>query len=102
MPDLNIELDVDPMVAPIIAERKRQKLTQQTLADMAGISRRALIMIERGGDCSLSTLRRLYTALNIDVQAQPHRPPTLDEQIERNREEFKAVASLARRDRNKG
>ncbi|NYT61920.1 helix-turn-helix transcriptional regulator [Alcaligenaceae bacterium] len=84
---------LDPLVAPIVDERKRQQLTQQQLADMSGLSRRALGRIERGGDCALSTLRRLYTALGIDVQAQLHRPPTLDEQIERNQREFQSLAS---------
>lgn len=92
---------LDPLVVPILQERKRQKLTQQALADMAGISRRALGQIERGGDCALSTLRNLYTALGIDIEARPHRPPTLDEQVMRNEAEFQSLVESAHRYRKR-
>lgn len=87
---------LDPLVAPILKGRKDQKMTQQELADMAGISRRTLILIEQGGDCALSTLRRLYTALGITVQSDVLRPPTLDEQISRNHDEFREMAQVTR------
>lgn len=75
-PDLE---HLDPLVAVIVQHRRDQKLTQETVASAAGISRRALVMIEAGGDCTLSTLRRLYSALDIDVHVEPHRRPTLED-----------------------
>ncbi len=96
------ELDhLDPLIVPIIQERKRQKFTQQELADMAGLSRRALGQIERGGDCTLSTLRSLYTALGINIQARPHQPPTLDDQVKRNEAEFQSLVDTAQRHRQR-
>jgi len=88
---------LDELVRPIILERRRQRLSQQALAERAGLSRRALLMIEAGGDCTLSSLRRLYTALGLEVQAHAWRAPTLDEQVARNREEFQRQETGAAR-----
>ncbi len=67
---------------PIIpSTRKAQRLTQAELSESAGLSRRALVAIEGGGDCTLSTLRRLFHVLDMDIQATPVRrkPPTLED-----------------------
>ena len=42
-------------------------MRQQEVADKAGISRRSLVSIEAGGDCTLSTLRGLCGALGIEI-----------------------------------
>lgn len=81
---------LDPLVARLIDTRKQLKYTQQNLADMAGISRRALAAIETGGDCTLSTLRALSRALDLEIEL--HSPsaegmPTLDDLTDDNRRE---------------
>lgn len=48
--------------------RRARGLCQQEVADKAGISRRSLVSIEAGGDCTLSTLRGLCAALGIDIE----------------------------------
>ena len=81
---------LDPLVVQILEARKQQGYTQQNLADIAGISRRALAAIETGGDCTLSTLRSLCAALELDIQAHGasgKEMPTLDEVTEENRRE---------------
>lgn len=70
---------LDPLVAVIIRARKERGLTQVALAQAAGISRRALVMIERGGDCTLRTLRQLYGALDIHMQPGSGARPTLED-----------------------
>ena len=77
-------LDLDPLVQDIVVARKAQKLTQQQLAEMAGLSRRTIVLIESGGDCTLSTLRRLTTALGLQMQAKKPRLPTLDDVTREN------------------
>ena len=79
---------LDPLVAAIVQKRREQKLTQETVANAAGISRRALCMIEGGGDVTLSTLRRLYTAMDIEIQVKPHRRPTLEDMDAQNSREL--------------
>ena len=54
---------IDPIVAELLRTRKAKGLRQQEIADKAGISRRSLVSIEAGGDCTLSTLRKLCAAL---------------------------------------
>jgi len=58
---------VDPIVAELLQARKSRGLRQQEVADKAGISRRSLVSIEAGGDCTLSTLRGLCAALGIEI-----------------------------------
>ena len=82
--------ELDPIVARVIAARKEQGYSQQSLAEMAGISRRALAAIETGGNCTLTTLRSLCGALDLDLNIQEtpaHTMPTLDEVVEDNRRE---------------
>ena len=81
---MEAKLDLDPLVASLVRARKSQGITQETLAQAAGVSRRTLIMIEAGGDCTLSTLRRLYTVLGMDIVARPYTTPTLEDVIKEN------------------
>jgi DNA-binding XRE family transcriptional regulator len=75
---------LDPLVRVVLAKRKQMRWSQTKLAQAAGISRRALLMIEKGGDCNLSTLRRLHTCLNIEMQAGSTQAPTLDDMNAQN------------------
>lgn len=59
---------MDPIVAALLRARKTRGLRQQEVADNAGISRRSLVSIEAGGDCTLSTLRGLCAALGVDIE----------------------------------
>jgi transcriptional regulator with XRE-family HTH domain len=81
---------LDPVVADLIRVRKAKKLRQEDLAAAAGISRRALVMIEGGGDCSLSTLRRLFSVLGMDLEAKGGVRPTLDDLNRELSDEFSA------------
>lgn len=87
---------LDPVVVAIVAARHEQHLTQARLAEWAGVSRRAVVMIEAGGDCTLSTLRRLAGALGLDLVAQPRRRPTLDDVTRENEALFAATPSVVR------
>lgn len=76
--------DLDPLIIDLVAARKAQKLTQQGLADMAGLARRTIVLVESGGDCTLSTLRRLAIALGLQMRANKPRLPTLDDVTREN------------------
>jgi len=76
----------------VLAKRKQLHWSQDKLAQAAGISRRALLMIEKGGDCNLSTLRRLHTCLDIEMQAGSTQAPTLDDMNAKNAKERFGVA----------
>lgn len=71
----------DPLIDTLVDARKAQRLTQADLSGSAGLSRRALVSIEAGGDCTLSTLRRLFQVLDMDIRAMPvqRKPPTLED-----------------------
>ncbi len=89
-PDTPTKYVLDPLVARLVERRKQLQYTQQNLADIAGISRRALAAIETGGDCTLSTLRALSGALDAEILldgATPGAMPTLDDLTEENRRE---------------
>lgn len=49
------------------------------LARQTGVSRNTLHRIERGEDCSASTLLRLLTAMGYTLDILPRRRPTLEE-----------------------
>ena len=49
-------------------------------------------MIEKGGDCNLSTLRRLHSCLDIVMQASSTQTPTLDDMNAQNALERFGVA----------
>lgn len=78
--------DLDPIVQALVAARKRQGMTLSQTAEAAGLSRRALGMIESGGDCTLSSLRRIFTALGMEFTARPLRRPTLEDLDQENDE----------------
>jgi transcriptional regulator with XRE-family HTH domain len=87
---------LDPLVQQILDVRKRQDLTQEALSASSGVSRRAIAHMEAGGDVTLSTLRRLCQALNVELQvADPaadtvsgrRKRPTLDDVTEEHRQE---------------
>lgn len=49
------------------AERNRKKLSQEALAEMAGLQMQQISLIENGkSDLKFSTLIRLLRALNVD------------------------------------
>jgi len=73
-----------PFVEVIVKTRKNRGLTQAELAAAAGISRRAIVMIEGGGDCTLSTVRRLHAVLDIHMKPTHASRPTLDDMDEQN------------------
>jgi DNA-binding XRE family transcriptional regulator len=83
---------LDPLVSVVVAKRKQLRWSQARLAQAAGISRRALLMIEKGGDCNLSTLRRLHSCLDIVMQASSAPTPTLDDMNAQNARERFGVA----------
>lgn len=82
---------MDPLIETLIRTRKSRKLTQAALAELAGISRRALVVIEGGGDCALSTLQRLFGVMDMELQAVPavYRPPTLEDVMAENEAMFR-------------
>lgn len=43
---------------------------------MAGLARRTIVLVESGGDCTLSTLRRLATVLGLQMRANKPAEPT--------------------------
>ena len=69
-------MDTNPIKSPdeIIADlgdRIKQRrlasgLTQKTLADKAGVSRRALVQLEAGTGSTLQTLARVLKAMELD------------------------------------
>lgn len=75
---------LDPWVRAVVAKRKQLRWSQDRLAQAAGISRRTLLMIEKGGDCNLSTLRRLHSSLGLVLQAVSAQAPTLDDMNAQN------------------
>lgn len=87
-------LTLDPLVQDIVCARKLQKFTQQQLAEMAGLSRRTIVLIESGGDCTLSTLRRIATALGLEIRAHAQVLPTLDDVTRENEKLFSELRSL--------
>jgi|GEM_PF-1042985 len=72
---------IDPVLQHIVATRKERGITQTRLAEIAGVSRRALVNIEAGGDCTLSVLRRLLQAMSLDLRVEnaAYNPPTLED-----------------------
>lgn len=80
----------DPIALKLRDARKAQHYTQETVALAAGISRSALVAIEAGGDCTLSTLRKLCEVLDLtfNLEASTERAPTLDDVTEENRSRF--------------
>lgn len=74
----------DPLIQDIVRARKSQHFTQAQLAEMSGVSRRTIVLIEAGGDCTLSTLHRVTAALGLRLTAQIKHIPTLDDVTREN------------------
>lgn len=87
--------NLDPFIQDLVRERKAQHFTQNQLAEMSGVSRRTIVLIESGGDCTLSTLRRITSALGLQMTAQTRYVPTLDD-VTRENEALFASMRLAK------
>jgi DNA-binding XRE family transcriptional regulator len=79
------------LVEKLVARRHELGYSQESLAAIAGISRRTLAALETGGNCTLVTLGQVAQALEVRLElsadAVPHRRPTLDDMFELNRRE---------------
>lgn len=81
------------LVEKLIARRQQLGYSQESLAAIAGISRRTLAALETGGNCTLATLGQVAQALDVhlvlsaDSMEVSHQPPTLDDMFELNRRE---------------
>ena len=84
---------LDPLIQELVHARQAQKFTQQQLADLSGVSRRTIVLIEAGGDCTLSTLRRITTALNLQMNLLTPRWPNLDDVLRENEQLFSSSRS---------
>ena len=59
----------DYMIGLAIREaRESQNLTQEQLGERIGVQRARISSIERGANLRLSTLRRIFTALGMEVR----------------------------------
>jgi len=80
-------IDYKELGKRIRAERRRQDLTQEKLAEMADISDSFMGHIERGGrTLSIETLAKLANALNINIEyivcgEHNYQPDMLPEEI---------------------
>lgn len=72
---------LDPLVQSLLIARKQQGFTQTQVAAMTGISRRTLVDMESGGNCTIKTLRQIAQGLGVILEAKvPTQDiPTLDE-----------------------
>lgn len=48
--------------------RESQNMTQQQLGERVGVQRSRICSIERGANITLATLRRIFTALGLEVR----------------------------------
>jgi predicted transcriptional regulator len=83
----------DPLIQDIVRARKLQRFTQGQLAEMSGVSRRTIVLIEAGGDCTLSTLHKVTAALGLRLTAQIKHIPTLDDVTRENEALFASARS---------
>ena len=83
--------NLDPFIQDLVRARKAQHFTQNQLAEMSGVSRRTIVLIESGGDCTLSTLRRITSALDLQMTAQTRYVPTLDDVTRENEALFSSM-----------
>lgn len=80
-----------PLIQDLVHARKAQHFTQNQLAQMSGVSRRTVVLIESGGDCTLSTLSRIASALGLQIHAQTRYMPTLDDVTRENEAFFSSM-----------
>lgn len=55
----------------IRTRREAMKMTQASLAMRAGVSRQSIIALESTGECRMSSLRRIATALKMELALEP-------------------------------
>lgn len=66
--------ETSSLVQTMVEARKRARLTQEELADLAGLSRRPVYHLERGkGTLTLDSLIRLADVLGLEIVARPRR-----------------------------
>lgn len=63
--------NVERLAESLRATRRARKLTQQALADRAGIARRTITNAERAGNVGIRELCRLVNALGYEVVLRP-------------------------------
>ena len=57
--------------------REAQNLTQQQLGERIGVERSRICSIERGANLRLSTLRRIFSALGLEVKLDIANMPSI-------------------------
>ncbi|MDE5584722.1 MAG: helix-turn-helix domain-containing protein [Muribaculaceae bacterium] len=57
--------------------REAQNLTQQQLGERIGVQRSRICSIERGSNLRLSTIRRVFSALGIEVKLDISSMPSI-------------------------
>ena len=57
--------------------REAQNLTQQQLGERIGVQRSRICSIERGSNLRLSTLRRVFSALGMEVKLDISNMPSI-------------------------
>lgn len=79
-PLLKNQLDLAALVRTqrLQAGPKGGKMTAQTLADLAGVSRDTIFRIERGEDVSFATAMRVLRVFGLGLSAAPVQWPTLE------------------------
>jgi len=89
------EIFMPSLSEQLVAGRKARGWTQAQLAERAGVSRRTLISIEAGHDCSMTSLLRLFHSLDMELIARPLVPerPTLETVYAENAARFRARGS---------
>jgi len=63
--------DVQALGEQIRRVRRAQQVTQEELADYAGLSRVSVMKVEKGGDVRLSNLLRLTELLGLELVVRP-------------------------------
>ena len=63
--------DVQALGEQIRRVRRAQHVTQEELADYAGLSRVSVMKVEKGGDVRLSNLLRLTELLGLELVVRP-------------------------------
>lgn len=84
-------MQLDAFIEKLVTTRKSLKYTQEQTALLAGISRRALVDIEAGGNLNFSTFKSLCFALDVEIVLKSNvvgSHPTLDDVNEENRRLF--------------
>lgn len=71
----NLDVLPDELVKQLTVARKRSRLTQDELASLAGISRRPIYDLERGGSgVKIGTLIKVLHALGLELAFKPRSP----------------------------